>query len=68
MAKKRKLHDDWERIEDSEVASLDIGKGTVEVFETEESEMPIVYQIDEVYLQLLREAYKRGAKGWMPWR
>ena len=68
MPRIRKLHNDWDRIDESEAKSMDIGKGTVEVWEKEGDEKPIVYQVDEVYMQLIRAAYERGAKGWMPWR
>lgn len=60
----KKLHDDWHRITEAEVQTLNIGAGTVTV---DDEGKQVKYRIEHVYLQLIKAAYARGLQGRPPW-
>lgn len=63
---KNQLHTDWKFLDSNDLATLDIGAGTVTVTDIDTGKGK-KYRIHRVYHDIAKAAYERGIKNRLPW-
>jgi hypothetical protein len=57
--KRTKLVDQWKFLDKNDLATLNVGRGTIEVFDPD-TQKPVPHTLLPVYVDMIKEAYERG--------
>lgn len=60
--KRELLTDQFNYLEDGDLCTLNVGAGTIEVWENESDAKPVTYKLSKAMLDIVKYAYERGLK------